>query len=721
MRRVDLKAVGVEAVLEWLKIEVLKRADNELYSLCPHPEHKDKEPSWHIRDKLGDRKHGVFHCWSCLEEIEEVWTAKGLIDINDLSKGDLVFRLDGTWGIVERKQSSRKVCVFLDLALVRKDGLGITPDHVCMVVRRQDAFDSLPYLWQGLARPKGRFFGIAKKRKRIRRYAEIKVPISEVSVSELREGDYMLFPVLDRRPGHNMQVGNLSGAFVIKPYTSGPRVRRIDYLPCTEEVMCLCGLYLAEGSTYRGVVEWTFHENERETLAAKVLQILRGSFDLEASIVHRPEKHVVKVRCCNTDLVALLKYYFGSLAWGKHLPPGCFDWPPRIQKSLIESWADGDGNSEGFRQVVTTSRKLAHGMFGLSIQAGLIPSVLRKDAYIDSDGGKHRESWIVSWRKRESLDGFFEDIEGVHYLWLKIAGIRKESNKKKTVCDIEVWSPESTSQSHTFVSRIGAVHNCKWSGNVISLVAVVRGISLGAAAKLVQAFVGARPEGLPATEADLLRGMDEYEPPELEGFVWKNERILTRSITPASRAGAYLFHRMIGPAYIAQCGLLDWPEFRRIIVPIYLHGRLISWVARTYNDGKPKTLAPHDAPKKWELIGIDEIDPDIPEANLVEGWSDRIRLMQIEKPNPLALCGSRITEYQAEMLLWAKRVIVWMDGDKAGEVLGDDTVSWFGAGREIFVVPFPSGTDPAKFSPLQLLPFQPIPWEEYRRKYHGKK
>jgi DNA primase len=171
---------------------------------------------------------------------------------------------------------------------------------------------------------------------------------------------------------------------------------------------------------------------------------------------------------------------------------------------------------------------------------------------------------------------------------------------------------------------------------------------------------------------------------------------------------------MIGMKYIDGCGLLDWPAKKRILVPITRHGRLISWVARSYSGAKPKTFAPAGAPKKWELIGFDQFNRSHRTVNVCEGWVDRIRLMQIGRSNACALCGSKMSEYQAEALIFAERIIIWQDGDKAGEVMAEDLAAWLGRGRELLIVPTPSGKDPGTFSPSELSEFQPITWSEYQ-------
>jgi hypothetical protein len=59
-----VSVVNVERVLQRLGIEA-KRSGKEWVALCPNPEHKDRSPSWRIRDEPGATKHGYHHCWPC--------------------------------------------------------------------------------------------------------------------------------------------------------------------------------------------------------------------------------------------------------------------------------------------------------------------------------------------------------------------------------------------------------------------------------------------------------------------------------------------------------------------------------------------------------------------------------------------------------------------------------------------------------------------------------
>jgi len=253
-------------------------------------------------------------------------------------------------------------------------------------------------------------------------------------------------------------------------------------------------------------------------------------------------------------------------------------------------------------------------------------------------------------------------------------------------------------------SRNGVFHcwSCKWSGNVVKLVSAVKGCSMSDAAVFVERYSQkAAPLLTEPVSEDYERSLRSLEPPEI-GYVWKGRRMRLYAVEEGTDASEYLHRRMVGRAYAERFGLQDWREKRRVVVPIRRRGRLISWIARSYIGAKPKTVAPKGAPKKWELFGYDEASNGRT-ASLCEGWVDAIRLMQAGRPNPIALCGSRVSEYQAESLAGFRKFEVWADGDHAGEGMIADLKAWFGRGREIIVYRVPVGKDPADLHPAEIV------------------
>lgn len=58
------KQVDIEVLLAIIGINYEDRS-NELYAICPNPEHLDEDPSWSINNKEGHKSFGLHSCWSC--------------------------------------------------------------------------------------------------------------------------------------------------------------------------------------------------------------------------------------------------------------------------------------------------------------------------------------------------------------------------------------------------------------------------------------------------------------------------------------------------------------------------------------------------------------------------------------------------------------------------------------------------------------------------------
>jgi len=251
--------------------------------------------------------------------------------------------------------------------------------------------------------------------------------------------------------------------------------------------------------------------------------------------------------------------------------------------------------------------------------------------------------------------------------------------------------------------------SCHWTGNAITFVQAHKGLSFNDSISLLQPFVREKAEIISST--DPLTGLYPYEPGEIE-YEWRGEGFEPKPIVYGSPAFAYLVNRGIGKKDIEFFKIQDWTEAGRIIVPIHRGGKLISWIGRTYRGETPKVWAPVGAPKKWEIFGLDLVT-NWKEANLSEGWADVIRLYQSGQINPLGLCGSRMSEQQAEIISRFEKLRVWTDGDLAGRGLALDIATWL-PGKEIEVVQCPDNQDPGSLDVEEIQKLQPQSYREWR-------
>lgn len=307
------------------------------------------------------------------------------------------------------------------------------------------------------------------------------------------------------------------------------------------------------------------------------------------------------------------------------------------------------------------------------------------------------------FRKRELF--FDVDVEAV--LRLLEIEYRRKGKELFALCPNPKHEDKNPSWSicAEFGNKTNGLFNC-WScgfrGSIISLVMLIRGIDKNAAIKLVNR---ARQKS-----GKIVGDFEERYYPNRISFDQYDIRPI--EIKKGSLAWKYLASRGISPIFIDIFNLMDLVDEKRLIIPIVQNGKLISWIGRTYNNDKPKTVAPKGVKKVWELFGYDLLVQDIKTVHLVEGWADLFRLMQAGRNNVVACCGSKMSEQQASLLQWVDCFVVWADGDKAGRLLPVNIHKWF-PNAEIFVMQMPEKRDPGDMSVGELNEVKLLTFEDW--------
>ena len=236
--------------------------------------------------------------------------------------------------------------------------------------------------------------------------------------------------------------------------------------------------------------------------------------------------------------------------------------------------------------------------------------------------------------------------------------------------------------------------SCGWGGDVITLTQKVKKLTFIESLDFIRKV--ARQEIQPEKEEELNyeRTFGSFEPKEVK------IPIGLFKITPSSECFQYLRDRGIGELEIDRYELRDLKWRQRVFVPLSRFGAIISWLARSYRGVEPKVITPRSEQgwHHWAFFGYDLLDRENTTLHLTEGWVSCIRLVQSGFRNAIATCGSKLTAEQVMDILWAKKVIVWKEGDSASDKLVCDVVGWMGRGREIQIVEMPEKTDPADFN-----------------------
>jgi 5S rRNA maturation endonuclease (ribonuclease M5) len=167
-------------------------------------------------------------------------------------------------------------------------------------------------------------------------------------------------------------------------------------------------------------------------------------------------------------------------------------------------------------------------------------------------------------------------------------------------------------------------------------------------------------------------------------------------------------------------GIQDWPKAKRVVVPVRMYGMLVTWVARSYNGAKPKTITPKredvGSGPRWAIGGYDEAEVG-GVINTTESWANRLRLKQAGWSNPLSLCGSDLTEERvlAIMALKPAKIIHWIDGDAAGRRLARDIADVVGTKFAYEVVDLGEDKDVADHRPSEVRSMKPVAWSDHKQ------
>lgn len=255
---------------------------------------------------------------------------------------------------------------------------------------------------------------------------------------------------------------------------------------------------------------------------------------------------------------------------------------------------------------------------------------------------------------------------------------------------------------HQLGSNLNGMHHCwscSWSGSIILLVQRVAGLTRDGAVEYLARFQRTVQDG--ERREDLGRLFETYEPAEVEA---PGGLAQIRVGSPCLR---YLASRGFGMVEVVRYGMMDWPKEGRLFVPIRRYGRMVSWLARSYVGASPKVLTPkgNRGGARWAMFGFDQVDRMVRQVSLVEGWASAIRVAQAGFPNPLAACGSQLTDRKvSDLVAMADEFIVWKEGDTGGEGFSRNVVDWLAKSGIIHVdvVEMPAGKDPADFTESEL-------------------
>jgi len=296
-----------------------------------------------------------------------------------------------------------------------------------------------------------------------------RIPVSWVHAGDLKKGDVVLYPI----PKEVRGLSELELLPMIrKKFDFKSRVLP-NRVPLAADLLELFGYFVAEGSSKKGELTFTFGETE-ENLSTRVKGLMKKYFHLDASVRERPSNHRLDVVVYNIYLASIFREWFGVLAENKKVPEFILYLDPNLQKGFLRGLWRGDGYFNAIRSqpragFVTVSETLLHQAIWILLRQKIIPSVYLEKAH-NKNGVSHLKSYRIHVGDMTSLERLADILE--------IPFVR-DPNKRHLV---ESWFDENylhipvrkvssvhfkgrlynfeVSGSHTYATDAFLVHNC---------------------------------------------------------------------------------------------------------------------------------------------------------------------------------------------------------------------------------------------------------------------
>ena len=383
---------------------------------------------------------------ACLPSGQIVVTQNGPRAIETIEAGDRVLTRSGQLKPVIRKWERDYEGDILEITAEGMPPARVTTDHP--MLRRID----------------GRSFVPDGRRNTLQHAVDLLGMEHEIVANSLELGDFLPWPV-----PHEHVV-------TVPPHVNA------EYLE-------LAGWYLSEGSieftNRNGRIAFALHRKERP-VAERLCYLLtklsppktsgRGA-GARTVITERGENGLI-VRYGSKALSKILITDFGSGAANKLVPDWIIYGPQWIARALMKGMWQGDGHSSslGGFMFSTISENMAHGMF-LMLARENIPATMRDiPPRVSLKGQAHQRSFEVRVRNARFYDRMAE-ITGMprpqhkdQKLYTRFpessgAFHRKVIRMERTQYCGKVWNLW-VDDDHTFVTTLGAVHNCHPRDNI---------------------------------------------------------------------------------------------------------------------------------------------------------------------------------------------------------------------------------------------------------------
>jgi DNA primase len=249
-----------------------------------------------------------------------------------------------------------------------------------------------------------------------------------------------------------------------------------------------------------------------------------------------------------------------------------------------------------------------------------------------------------------------------------------------------VWSCRSQSCMQARGGRPG--------GNILDLVALMDGCSIRDAALHLQSWGGALPQRTIMPSADTRPEPNAPLRFTLQHIDGTHSYLATRGLTRATI-------RTFGVGLYGGRGFLRG----RIVIPIHNEqGELMAYIGRAPDDAIPKYRFPKGFRKSLVLFNLHRARASgARDVIVVEGFFDTFAMHQAGYPAVVALMGSTLSPYQADLLrVHFDRVLLMLDGDDAGRQGATLIARTLAARMPVTVISLDDGTQPDQLAPREI-------------------
>jgi DNA primase len=249
-----------------------------------------------------------------------------------------------------------------------------------------------------------------------------------------------------------------------------------------------------------------------------------------------------------------------------------------------------------------------------------------------------------------------------------------------------IWSCRSQSCTQARGGRAG--------GNILDLVALMDGCSIRDAAVRLQDWCGVLPPRTVMPSADTRPEPNAPLRFSLQHIDGTHPYLAARGLTRATI-------RAFGVGLYGGRGFLNG----RIVIPIHNEqGELIAYIGRAPDNAIPKYRFPKGFRKSLALFNLHRARAtEARDVIVVEGFFDAFAVHQAGYPAVVALMGSTLSPYQADLLsAHFHHVFLMLDGDDAGRHGTATIAPALTARMPVTVVALESGRQPDQLTPAAI-------------------